>query len=93
MSLPRAVTHTVPPFFEVTTRTGLQPAVTVDTTACAGSAGAAGYQAAHSPGQQMYGNVWCMIGYEYPRGNFSHRSFGTGRDERDAGARPGRHRP
>ena len=40
MSLSRAVTHTVPPLAEVTTRTGLQPASTLDTTECAGSVSA-----------------------------------------------------
>ncbi len=40
MSLPRAVTQTVPPLVEVITRTGLQPAMTVDTVACAGSVSA-----------------------------------------------------
>src|SRR5579871_2595723 len=39
-SLSRAVTHTVPPLLDVITRTGLQPAVTVDTIAWAGSVSA-----------------------------------------------------
>ncbi|HXF20296.1 MAG TPA: hypothetical protein VN597_07545 [Streptosporangiaceae bacterium] len=40
--LPRAVTHTTWPLAEVMTRTGWQPAATVDTTACAGSVAARG---------------------------------------------------